>query len=134
MGSIRSPTSPPGSAGSAPPPKTPPTNSCRIFGGRQTCQPSRRRLPDSHRDHWLRGGRRQSDGYEPKERFHADSPALPPVRTRAVRFYTGTSLSPGRQGACCTSPTMLVPPLARLPLTALLRNTSRRRFCPPLPS
>src|ERR1700690_4304127 len=63
MGSIRSPTSPPGSAGSAPPPKTPPTNSCRIFGGHQTCQPSRRRLPDSHRDHWLRGGRRQSDGY-----------------------------------------------------------------------
>src|SRR6202142_171219 len=65
MGSIRSPTSPPGSAGSAPPPKTASTNSCRIFGGRQTCQPSRRRLPDSHRDHWLRGGRRQSDGYVP---------------------------------------------------------------------
>jgi len=36
-------------------PQTASTNSCRIFGGRQTSQPSRRRLPDSHRDHWLRG-------------------------------------------------------------------------------
>jgi hypothetical protein len=54
-GSIRSPTPPTCSARSAPAHKTASTNSCRIFCGRRTSQPSRRRLPDSHRDHWLRG-------------------------------------------------------------------------------
>jgi len=55
MGSIRSPTSRRARQDRLPTHKTASTNSCRIFGGRQTSQPSRRRLPDSHRDHWLRG-------------------------------------------------------------------------------
>lgn len=59
--------------------------------------------------------------------------AAPPGRILDVRFAAGTNRSPpGRFGG--TSAPSDRPFTPRRPRTALLRNTSRRRFWPPLPS
>lgn len=67
-----------------------------------------------------------------------DPYAAPPLpsRTRDSRFFAGTSRSrPGNpiEGGVL-APSEESPAMPRRPRTALLRKTSRRRFCPPLPS